>query len=128
MSTETHRKPHNHFNCSRGCSPAPLTLADREVITGRSVAVADPDGGWFCGDCLADLPASQYEALFHVCGELDGVRVGGTARYHGSLAGYEGTVWEVTHIDHRGLVLFGVDRALWNVSAASVTVLNRENP
>jgi len=118
--------PHNHFNCSRGCSPAPLTLADREVITGRPIAAADPDGGWFCGDCLADLAASQYEALFHVCGELDGVRVGDTVQYHGSLGGYQGTVWEVTHIDHRGLVLFDVDRALWNVSAASVTILRRE--
>jgi hypothetical protein len=61
--------PYNHFNCSRGCSNAPLTLADRELITGRSLAQLDEETGVsFCADCLADLPADGYEALFHVCG------------------------------------------------------------
>lgn len=62
--------PHNHFNCSRGCSTAPLTLADRELVTGRSLIQLDEETGIeFCADCLADLPADGYEALFHVCGE-----------------------------------------------------------
>jgi hypothetical protein len=123
MTSTTASAPHNHFNCSRGCSPAPLTLADRQVITGRSIAVADPAGGWFCGDCLADLPAGSLGRLSHVCGQPADAKVGDTARYHGSLAEYGGSVWEVTHIDRRGLVLFDVDRALWNVSPASVTVI-----
>lgn len=62
--------PYNHFNCSRGCSRAPLTLADRELITGRSHTQLDEETGIeFCADCGADLPADGYEALFHVCGE-----------------------------------------------------------
>ncbi len=67
--------PHNHFNCTRGCDPArPLTLIDREVITGRQIAEQDDDSNWYCADCLADLPRYangnlDFAALWHVCGE-----------------------------------------------------------
>lgn len=62
--------PYNHFNCTRGCGHVPLTLADRELITGRSLTRLDEETGIsFCADCLADLPEDGYEALFHVCGE-----------------------------------------------------------
>lgn len=115
---------YNHFNCSRGCSQAPLTLLDREIITGRGDirCYDETSGAWFCGDCLADLPEDQGS---HVCGEPEPVQLGNIVRYHGSLSEYCGLVWEVTHIDERGLVLFDVDRALWNVSPASVTVLRK---
>lgn len=68
---------HNHFNCRRGCDPAaPLTLIDREVITGRQIAERDGDGSWYCADCLAALPADpngelEFAAMRHVCGEED---------------------------------------------------------
>lgn len=65
---------HNHWSCKGQCSDRPLTLADREVITGRSdLRCYDEDTStWFCGDCLADLPAS-VEALSHVCGDPEPV-------------------------------------------------------
>jgi hypothetical protein len=62
--------PYNHFDCGGGCSSAlPLTIADKELITGRTVRSQDDDGIWFCGDCGEDLPADRYLASFHVCGD-----------------------------------------------------------
>lgn len=138
--------PHNHW-CCRGCDGSkPLTLADRELITGRSIAACDGETGRrFCGDCLADLPADGYEALFHVCGEELPVpapaavapdtepqpepavkavpaKAGDVVRYHGSKTEYHG-VWEVTRSGRRGLALFDVNRALWDVPQSSVTVV-----
>lgn len=64
------RGPHNHFNCRKGCNPQPLTLIDREQITGRNLTQYDETARRpFCVDCLADLPASAYHAGFHVCGQ-----------------------------------------------------------
>ena len=61
--------PYNHWRCG-GCDGSkPLTLADRELITGRSITQHDPQtGARFCVDCLADLP-DGIDALAHVCGE-----------------------------------------------------------
>lgn len=119
--------PYNHLGCPGCDGTRPLTLADREMITGRAILTHDDTGSSYCGDCLADLPDGP-EALAHVCGEATPT-VGDVVRYHGSLTDYHG-VWEVTHIDGRGLVLFDVDRALWNVSPGSVTVIGhkRGNP
>lgn len=58
------RSPYNHWRCGGTCT-APLTLADRELIGGRSMT-QDDGGGPYCTGCLADLPPG-YEALFHVC-------------------------------------------------------------
>lgn len=142
--------PHNHW-CCRDCDGSkPLTLADRELITGRSIVAFDDETGTpFCGDCLADLPAG-FDALFHVCGEEPAEvapvvepavvaipapvatpakprkpRVGDAVYYSGTLTEYHG-VWEVTLSDSRGLVLFDLDRALWNVAPDSVTVVGRK--
>ena len=54
--------------CDRTCSGLPLTLADRELITGRSIRSVDEDGKWFCADCLADLPFAPLRQSAHVCG------------------------------------------------------------
>lgn len=66
------RSPYNHFNChgrGRCNSSLPLTLADKELITGRIATRGEnPDGTEFCGDCLEDLPVG-FAALFHVCPE-----------------------------------------------------------
>jgi hypothetical protein len=117
--------PYNHWGCE-GCDGSrALTLADRELITGRSLTELDEDTGLlFCVDCLADLPPG-FEALSHVCEPPAVVQVSDVVRYHGSLTEHYGTVWEVTLIDERGLILFDVDRALWNVHTGSVTVLRK---
>lgn len=138
--------PHNHWRCRGRCNGKPLTLADRELITGRSIVAYDDETGHaFCGDCLADLPAGGYEALFHVCGEetpaaapageatapepqpepdLKAVfaKVGDVVLYHGDQAGHHG-IWEVTCSTRRGLRLFDVDEALWDVPQSDVTVV-----
>lgn len=141
---------HRHVGGSAGCpgckAGLPLNLAERELITGRSLTQIDDETGVeFCVDCLADLPRSEYEALFHVCGEEPApapepavqaepepqpepairtprAKVGDVVRYHGDLAEYHG-IWEVT-VSHRGrLRLFDVDRALANVPPGDVTVV-----
>jgi hypothetical protein len=56
----------------------------------------------------------------------DAASVGDVVRYCGSLTEYTGTVWEVTCKDARGLILFDVDRALWNVQQESVVVVGRK--
>jgi hypothetical protein len=133
---------HRHHGCN---GSVPLNLAERELITGRSLTqIDDQTGIEFCVDCLADLPVSGYEALFHVCGEepapepaaqaeeppqpapavkVPRAKVGDVVRYHGGLAGYYGSVWEVTVSGRGGLRLFDVDRALFNISPGDVTVV-----
>lgn len=118
--------PRNHAGHD-GCNGArPLTLGDREAIHSRPFRVWERDGSCYCWRCLADLPPG-LEALFHVCDdELPPVRAGATVRYWGSLAGFRGTVWEVTAVDGRGrLQLFDVDRALSRVRPGSVEVLRQ---
>ena len=138
--------PHNHWVCRGNCASKPLTLADRELITGRSIVVHDSDGGQFCGDCLADLPVSGYEALFHICGQAPEpaagpepdpepapaeVRVrarrprkGDVVFYHGDVAEYRG-VYEVVSARGGRLMLLDIDRALYNVQPSSVTIGGR---
>lgn len=62
---------HNHWDCLHGapCTGLPLTLADRELITGRTIADRDDDGTWCCTDCLQDLPSDPRARGAHVCGE-----------------------------------------------------------
>lgn len=116
---------HNHWRCQGPCA-GPLTLGDRELITGRSHRDRDEDNGTvFCADCLADLPNGLGQ-LAHVCAVPP--RVGDVVRYHGSLEDYHGSVWEVSHIDGYGrLNLFDIDRVMRHVHAGSVTVVGRKS-
>lgn len=143
---------HRHVGGSADCAGCraglPLNLAERELITGRSCTQIDDETGIeFCTGCLADLPASGYEALFHVCGEdprpapeaavvvaglpepepvmvMPSARVGDVVWYSGHLAEYHGT-WEVTVRDRRTrrLRLFRPWEALANVPQQDVTVV-----
>ena len=143
---------HRHIGGSAGCpgcaAGLPLNLAERELITGRSLTQADPDtGAEFCVDCLADLPRDGYEANFHVCGEespvqpgpapgmqaeeppqpeptltVPRVKAGDVVRYHGHLTGFHG-IWDVTIRDRNRLRLYRPFEALQNVSPDDVTVV-----
>lgn len=137
--------PHNHWACRGNCAGRPLTLADRELITGRSdIGCYDEENcTWFCGDCLADLPAG-YEALFHICGQEPEVpepapmeaapageacaprspRKGDVAFYHGSLTEYRG-VYEVASARGGRLRLVDMERCLTGVAPEHVTVGGR---
>lgn len=141
---------HRHVGGSAGCpgcrAGLPLNLAERELVAGRSLTQLDEETGVeFCVDCLADLPADGYEALFHVCGEepapapepatqaeeppqpeppvtVPHAKVGDMVRYHGRLTGYHG-IWEVTIRDRSRLRLYRPFEALANVSPNDVTVV-----
>lgn len=62
--------PYQHYGC-QGCNGThPLTIADRQDILGQDPTQYDDETGRpFCTNCLADLPASRYDAGFHVCGQ-----------------------------------------------------------
>lgn len=136
---------HRHAGCNVS---VPLNLAERELITGRSLTQLDEETGLeFCVDCLADLPRDGYEALFHVCGEepapapepladmqaeeppqpepavtVPRAKPGDVVRYHGHLTEYHG-IWEVTIRDRNRLRLYQPGEALQNVSPEDVTVV-----
>jgi len=129
--TQTIGSPFNHAGHDNCNGALPLTLADRERIHGRLFRQHYQTPDWhevFCARCLADLPHG-FAALFHVCeDELLPVCVGDVVQYHGSLAEYQGSVWEVTQVDARGrLCLFDVDRAMSRVHPGSVTVLQKKS-
>ncbi|HZR50158.1 MAG TPA: hypothetical protein VFB06_11620 [Streptosporangiaceae bacterium] len=112
MSTATGtRSPYNHW-CCKGCDGSkPLTLADRELITGRSMTQLDEETGVeFCVDCLADLPADGYEALFHVCGEPEQASESGPPVVHKTRttqpAGYVQDDAGIRRFDKRGRVMY----------------------
>jgi hypothetical protein len=47
---------------------AGLTLGERQELAGRSMTQRDnPRDPWYCVNCLADLPADQYEWYGHRC-------------------------------------------------------------
>lgn len=136
---------HRHHGCD---GSVPLNLAERELITGRSLTQFDEETGLeFCVDCLADLPRDGYEALFHVCGEepapapepaaqaeepempqpgpavtVPRAKAGDVVRYHGRLTVYHG-VWEVTVASRGRLRLYRPFEALEGVSPDDVTVV-----
>lgn len=146
MTTATaEREIHNHWNCEGNCSRLPLTLADKELIRNAGVLMEDADGSRWCGDCLADLPGSQYDALSHACGEpaaevalaaavvpepepavtVRVPRAGDVVWYHGDLTGFHGT-YEVVWCRRGRLRLFdGFTVALANVDPSDVTAGGR---
>ena len=61
--------PYNHYGC-QGCDGTrPLTINDRGRSSARTAPSTTTDRQAFCTKCLADLPASRYDAGFHVCGQ-----------------------------------------------------------
>lgn len=103
--------PYNHFRCSGNCSAVPLTLAGKELITGRiAIRDQDPDTGiWFCGNCLDGLPDDEYLAGFHVCGESIPRAEPEPTREHKTRttppAGYNQDADGVRRFDKRGRVM-----------------------
>ncbi len=74
----------------------PLTLAVKEHLRGTPVRCQDAPGQpWYCGDCLADLPASPEVQDTHQCGT--GPQPGDLAWYAGPLPDGYGRLYEVTH-------------------------------
>lgn len=125
----TYGNPARHAGHDGCDGHEPLTLADRERMHGRSFRHYDQTRDYcavWCERCLGDLP-NGFADLFHVCeDELPPVQVDDVVRYHGSLAGYRGTIWEVTHVDERGRIrLLDVNQTLSRVHRSSVTVLRR---
>ncbi len=79
-------------------SPARLALAVKEHLRGASVRCQDAPGEpWYCGDCLADLPAGPAAQDAHECG-AEAAAEGDVAWYTGPLPDGYGRLYEVGRV------------------------------
>lgn len=115
-----------------------LTLAMKEQIRQFDVAFrGDPGQPWYCGDCLADLPADAMLHGSHVCGEaysaerafgglgqeVIGPEPGDVVWHLGDVPPGYGRVYEVAGVSAAGLLyLLDMGNVLRNVPAARVMV------
>lgn len=120
-----------------------LTLAMKEQIRQFDVAFrGEPGQPWYCGDCLADLPADTMLHGSHVCGEaypvlrafgglgqeILGPEPGDVAWYSGPLPPGYGRVYQVADVSPAGLLyLLDCGNVLRGVPAALCTVPEKWN-
>lgn len=116
-----------------------LTLAMKEQIRQQSVAYdGEPGEPWWCGDCLADLPADPMLHGSHICGdavtverafgglsfEVIGPQLGDLVWHPGTVPPGWGRLYEVSAVTPRGLRLWDMGNAL-DVQPSRVQVVRK---
>ena len=105
---------------------AGMTLAMKEQTRIAVRCQDEPGEPWYCGDCLADLPADAMLHGSHICGEavtverafggltfeVIGPEVGDTVWYLGAVPRGWGRLYEVTAAGRWGLRLWDMGNVL----------------